>query len=110
MRHEPGGPTVPAATNIASLSPFDLAGSEAGVEILANVHPLVGARGHVAGASDRDHLLERLHHLRTILPVFAEELASSRRQAAALRVENRGLIDEVRRLRRKRGESAYPSS
>jgi len=51
-------------------------------------------------AFDRDHLLDRLNRLRTILPAFAEELASSRRQAAALRVENRGLLAEVRRLQR----------
>jgi hypothetical protein len=101
---------VPAATNIASLLPHDLTGSDGGVEVLANVHPLADASGHAAGASDRDRLLERLYRLRTILPVFAQELASSRRQAAALRVENRGLVDEVRRLRRERGESAYPSS
>lgn len=93
---------MPAATNIVSPLPYDLAGSDSGAGLLASVHPLSGARG----TSDRDHLLERLHHLRTILPVFAQELASSRRQAAALRVENRGLVDEVRRLRRERGDSA----
>jgi hypothetical protein len=103
MRSEQEGPTVPAATNIVSPLPYDLAVSDSGVGLLANVHPLSGA----PGASDRDHLLERLHHLRSILPVFAQELASSRRQAAALRVENRGLVDEVCRLRRERGESAY---
>jgi len=61
-----------------------------------------------AGATDREHLLERLQHLRGILPMFAQELASSRRQAAALRVENRGLLEEVRRLRaqRERSDSA----
>lgn len=48
---------------------------------------------------DREHLLDRLQHLRGILPVFAQELANARRQAAALRVENRGLLEEVRRLR-----------
>src|SRR5580700_6571293 len=106
MRHEPGGPTVPAATNIASSVPYGLAGSDGGAGFLANVHPLSGA----PGVSDRDHLLKRLHHLRRILPVFAQELASSRRQAAALRVENHGLVDEVRRLRRERGESAHPNS
>lgn len=58
--------------------------------------------------TDRDHLLDRLQHLRTILPVFAQELASARRQTAALRVENRGLLDEVRRLRAQRGESNPP--
>src|ERR1700734_1244779 len=98
MRREPRGSTVPA-TKIASSLPYDLAGSE-GTGLLANIRPLSldGATEHGTGASDRDHLLERLHHLRTILPVFAQELASSRRQAAALRVENRGLGDEGRRL------------
>ena len=33
-------------------------------------------------ASERDHLLDRLQNLRAILPVFAQELASARRQAA----------------------------
>lgn len=55
--------------------------------------------------NEREHVLERLHHLRTILPAFAEELASSRRQAAALRVENRSLLEEVRRLRALHGHS-----
>lgn len=50
-----------------------------------------------AAASDRDHLLERLHNLRTILPVMAAELASARRQAAQLRVENRKLKEQLRR-------------
>jgi len=58
-----------------------------------------------AGATDREHLLDRLQHLRGILPVFAQELASSRRQAAALRIENRGLLEEVRRLRAQRERS-----
>ncbi len=49
---------------------------------------------------DRDHLINRLQHLRTIVPVFAQELASARRQAAQLRVENGRLLAEVRRLQR----------
>ena len=94
---------MPATKSAISL-PYDLAGSDSGAELLATVHPMSvkDATEHVA---DRDHLLERLHHLRTILPAFARELASSRRQAAALRVENRGLVEEVRRLRAQRGES-----
>jgi hypothetical protein len=52
-----------------------------------------------SSAIDREHLLDRLQRLRGILPVFAQELASARRQAAALRVENRGLLEELRRLR-----------
>ncbi len=99
---------MPAATNIASSVSSDLAGLESGAGLLTNVHPLgvKSVTGRGTGASDRDHLLERLHHLRTILPVFAQELASSRRQAAALRVENHGLVDEVRRLRAQRGDSS----
>jgi hypothetical protein len=99
---------MPAATNIASSMPYDLAGGDSDAGFLANIRPLSlsGEAERVAGASDRDHLLERLHHLRTILPVFAQELANSRRQAAALRVENRGLVDEVRRLRVQRGDSS----
>jgi len=58
------------------------------------------------GAIDREHLLDRLAHFRTILPAFATEVASARRQAAALRVENRRLIEEIRRLRRQRGASS----
>jgi regulator of replication initiation timing len=49
---------------------------------------------------DRKHLLDRLHSLRTIVPVFAQELASARRQATRLRMENGRLLAEVRRLQR----------
>jgi hypothetical protein len=94
---------VPATKSAISL-PYDFAGSDSGVEFLATVHPL-GIKGATEHVVNRDHLIERLNQLRTILPVFAQELESSRRQAAALRVENRGLIDEVRRLRVRRGES-----
>lgn len=48
-------------------------------------------------AVDREHLLDRLQQLRDILPVFAQELAGARRQAAALRLENRGLQEELHR-------------
>ena len=54
-------------------------------------------------ARDRDHLIDRLQHLRAIVPVFAQELASARRQAAQLRVENGRLLAEVRRLQRQSG-------
>ena len=67
-------------------------------------------RSHsTAGAIDREHLLDRLAHFRTILPAFAAEVANARRQSAALRVENRRLLEEIRRLRRQRGESSPPS-
>jgi hypothetical protein len=54
----------------------------------------------VVEATDRDHMLDRLQNLRTILPVFAQELASARRHAAQLRRDNRRLLDEVHRLQR----------
>jgi hypothetical protein len=44
-----------------------------------------------------------LQHLRTILPVFAQELATARRHAAQLRRDNRRLLEEVHRLQRERG-------
>jgi hypothetical protein len=52
--------------------------------------------------SDSDHLLERVQDLRTIVPVFTEELASARRQAAPLRVHNTRLLEQVRELQRAR--------
>ncbi|HTR89872.1 MAG TPA: hypothetical protein VMG62_07155 [Solirubrobacteraceae bacterium] len=57
-------------------------------------------------AHEREHLLERLHELRRLVPAFAEELASTRRQAATLRVENRRLLEQVRRLQRLQGHEA----
>ena len=53
-------------------------------------------------ASERDYLLDRLQNLRAILPVFAQELASARRQTARLRLENASLTEQVRELRRQR--------
>ncbi len=64
--------------------------------------------GMMDGALDREHLLDRLNRLRAILPAFAEELASSRRQTAALRNENRGLLAEVRRLQCRGAMSVLP--
>ncbi len=57
-------------------------------------------------ALDRDALLDRLHQLRAVLPVFAQELADVRRAAAKLRVDNRRLLAEVHRLQKERGEKA----
>jgi len=51
---------------------------------------------------ERDHLLDRLQILRAIVPAFAQELATARRQAARLRVENRRLLEEVRELQHTR--------
>lgn len=59
------------------------------------------------GASERDHLLDRLQSLRAILPVFAQELASARRQTARLRLENASLTEQVRELQRQRGAVSH---
>lgn len=104
MSGEPKSPTVAATMSAPSSSSLRIASSGAG--------PRVGSRA-AAGALDREHLLDRLDRLRAILPAFAEELASSRRQAAALRVENRVLLAEVRRLQREStigGSSCTPAS
>ena len=50
-------------------------------------------------SSDRDQMLDRLRHLRRVLPVLAQEMASARRQAAKLRTDNRRLAEQVRELR-----------
>jgi hypothetical protein len=52
--------------------------------------------------ADRDLLLDRLQDLRGIVPVFARELASARRQAARLRLENGRLLEQVRQLQHQR--------
>jgi hypothetical protein len=54
-------------------------------------------------ARDREQMLERLNNLRAILPIFARELASARREAARLRVQNRRLTKEIEELRGTRG-------
>ena len=54
-------------------------------------------------ARDREQMLERLNNLRAILPIFAHELASARREAARLRVQNRRLTKEIEELRGTRG-------
>ena len=59
-------------------------------------------------AQERDMLLERLTNLRTIVPVFAEELASARRQLAGLRRENRLLQQRLVALESDHGASARP--
>jgi len=60
-----------------------------------------------ARTPDRDHLLDRLHQLRKLVPAFAEELGSARRETATLRLEYRRLLDQVRRLQREHGRTAH---
>jgi hypothetical protein len=52
----------------------------------------------VAEEAEREQLVRRIERLRTVLPAFAEEVASARRQSAALRAENARLLERVRRL------------
>jgi hypothetical protein len=63
---------------------------------------MTGAALESTDVSERDHLLERLRQLNVVLPVFAHELAHTRRQAAELRRENRRLRAELRKLREQR--------
>jgi hypothetical protein len=49
---------------------------------------------------EREQLLDRLQYLRGVLSAFAQEAASARRHAARLRIENRRLLEEIRRLQR----------
>jgi hypothetical protein len=51
---------------------------------------------------DREHLIDRLQNLRAIVPVFAQELASARRQEARLRLDIARLAEQVRQLQRQR--------
>lgn len=44
--------------------------------------------------------VERLARLRRILPLLAEELARARRDAAAMRLENRRLLERLQELER----------
>ena len=71
---------------------------------------LIGPPTSSANAIDRDHLLDRLHNLRVIIPVFAQELASARRQSAALRVENRKLRERVQQLQKAYGSTHVRAS
>jgi hypothetical protein len=57
--------------------------------------------GHKIGSEawERDQLIDRLRSLRRVLPMLAQEMASARRQAARLTIDNRRLTEQVRELR-----------
>jgi hypothetical protein len=61
--------------------------------------PIARDRGMVAQVREREQLTDRLRSLRRVLPVLAQEMASARRQAAHLRLDNRRLTEQVRELR-----------
>lgn len=63
-----------------------------------DVASLRNAHKFNSDSSDRDQMLDRLRHLRRVLPILAQEMATARRQAAKLRTDNRRLTEQVRQL------------
>jgi hypothetical protein len=61
-----------------------------------------GSQRRIRPYPSRAEAIERLEQLRSVVPVFAQELVSARRHAAQLRVENSWLIEQVRQLERGR--------
>jgi hypothetical protein len=61
-----------------------------------------GSRPRIRSYPSRAEAIDRLEQLRSVVPVFAQELVSARRQAAQLRAENGWLIEQVRQLQRGR--------
>jgi len=59
-----------------------------------------GSHRSIRSYPSRAEAIDRLEHLRSVVPVFAQELVSARRQAARLRAENGWLIEQVRQLQR----------
>ena len=90
-------PTKASPTKTATTPPHESA-------VLESNGPRRNITSHSSGADaiDRQQLLDRLAHLRRVVPVFARELVSARRQAAHLRAENGWLIEQVRQLQRGR--------
>jgi hypothetical protein len=65
-----------------------------------------GSRRSIRFYLSRAEAIDRLEHLRSVVPVFAQELASARRQADWLRAENGWLLEQVRQLQRGRAQSS----
>jgi hypothetical protein len=64
-----------------------------------------GSRRSSRSYPSRAEAIDRFERLRSVVPVFAQELVSARRQAAWLRAENGWLLEQVRHLQRGRAES-----
>lgn len=81
----------------------------AGMDMSQAIEPTtISSRGatHVAGRSPHTaDILDRLARLRLVLPALGQELATARREAAKLRVENGRLKDRLHSLEAKRGVS-----
>jgi hypothetical protein len=65
-----------------------------------------GPRPRIRSYPSRAEAIDRLERLRSVVPVFAQEVASARRQAAGLRAENSWLMEQVRQLQRGRTQSS----
>src|SRR5437588_10827454 len=99
-------PTAPTADRRASVSPTKTV-----------AHPPRGPAAPEGNGSrprnrsypSRAEAIDRLERLRSVVPVFAQEVVSARRQAAWLRAENSWLTEQVRQLHRARGRAAPPS-
>jgi len=63
-----------------------------------------GSRPSTSSYPSRAEAIARWEQLRSVVPVFAQELVSARRQAASLRAENSWLIEQVRQLQRARAQ------
>ena len=73
-----------------------------------------GSRPPIKSRTSRAEAIDRLERLRSVVPVFAQELISARRQAAQLRAENGWLIEQARQMQRERvasnGSAPLPAS
>jgi hypothetical protein len=65
-----------------------------------------GSPPRVGSYVSRAEAIDRLDRLRSVVPVFAQEVVRARRQAAGLRAENSWLIEQVRQLQRGRAQSS----
>jgi hypothetical protein len=68
-----------------------------------------GARLGFRTYPSRAEAINRLEQLRSVVPVFAQEVLSARRQAALLRAENGWLLEQVRQLQRRVAQSSSRS-
>lgn len=64
-----------------------------------------GSRRSSRSSPSRAEAIDRLEQLRSVVPVFAQEVLSARREAARLRAENGSLVDQLRQLARGRAQS-----
>lgn len=75
-------------------------------QAIEETNPSSRGAKHVSGRSPHTaDILDRLARLRLVLPALGQELATARREAAKLRVENGRLKDRLHSLEAKSGVS-----